>query len=65
MKTIRNIILVILFGAIVAFCLYIAPNYEKDENENVTNLVINYSNVTGRINSMSFVEVPLNDYEHK
>ena len=49
MKTIRNIILVILFGAIVAFCLYIAPNYEKDENENVTNLVINYSNVTGRM----------------
>ncbi len=24
-----------------------------------------YSNVTGRINSMSFEEVPLNDYEHK
>ncbi len=26
---------------------------------------VGYSNVTGRINSMSFVEVPLNDYEHK
>ena len=56
MKTIRNIILVILFGAIVAFCLYIAPNYEKDENENVTNLVINYSNVTGRMKGEVIIE---------
>ena len=46
MKTIRNIFLVIIFGALVAFCLYIAPNYKKSGNEGKTNLVINYTNVT-------------------
>ena len=49
MKTIRNIILVILFIIMISFCLYIAPNYKKDENENITNLVINYTNVTGKM----------------
>ncbi|MBO5349490.1 MAG: hypothetical protein J6A89_06720 [Clostridia bacterium] len=48
MKTIKNIILVILFGTFVSFCLYIAPNYKKDGTENVTNLVINYTNVTSK-----------------
>ena len=33
MKTIRNIILVIIFGALIGFTLYIAPNYKKDPIE--------------------------------
>lgn len=49
MKTIRNIILVIIFIMLVSFGLYIAPNYEKDTNEGKTNLVINYTNVTGKM----------------
>lgn len=49
MKTIRNIFLVIIFGALVSFCLYMAPNYKKDENEDKTNLVINYTNVTAKM----------------
>ena len=49
MKTIRNILLVIIFLILVSFCLYIAPNYEKDINEGKINLVINYTNVTGKM----------------
>ena len=56
MKTIRNIILVMLFGAIISFCLYIAPNYKKDGNENVTNLVINYTNVTEKMKGEVIIE---------
>ena len=56
MKTIRNIILVIIFGALVGFALYIAPNYKKDSNENVTNLVINYTNVTGKMNGKVIID---------
>ena len=56
MKTIRNIILVIIFGALIGFTLYIAPNYKKDPNENVTNLVINYTNVTGKMNGKVIID---------
>ena len=56
MKTIRNIILVIIFGALIGFALYIAPNYKKDPNENVTNLVINYTNVTGKMNGKVIID---------
>ena len=56
MKTIRNIILVIIFGALVGFALYIAPNYKKDPNENVTNLVINYTNVTGKMSGKVIID---------
>ena len=56
MKTIKNIILVVLFGTLVAFLLYIAPNYKIDENEKLTNLVINYSNVTGRMKGEVIIE---------
>ncbi len=62
MKTIRNIILVLLFGAIVSFCLYIAPNYKKSENENKTNLVINYTNVTGKMRGKIIIEDEKNIY---
>jgi len=47
MKVIRNIILVVIFIVAVSFCLYIAPNYRKTGYEDVTNLVINFKNVTG------------------
>ncbi|MBP3503127.1 MAG: hypothetical protein J6K42_06620 [Clostridia bacterium] len=56
MKTIRNIILVMLFGAMISFCLYIAPNYKKDKNENLTNLVINYTNVTEKMKGEVIIE---------
>lgn len=56
MKTIRNIILVILFGGLILFGLYIAPNYKKDGNEDVRNLVINYTNVTGRMKGKIIIE---------
>ena len=56
MKTIRNIILVIIFGVLIGFALYIAPNYKKDPNENVTNLVINYTNVTGKMNGKVIID---------
>lgn len=47
MKLIRNFILVIIFACMVAFCLYIAPNYKEPNYKDRTNLVINYKNVTG------------------
>lgn len=47
MKVVRNVILVVLFIGIVAFCLCIAPNYKKSGYEDRTNLVINFRNVTG------------------
>ena len=49
MKTIRNIILVMIFGILISICLYIVPNYKKDGTEGKTNLVINYSNVTAKM----------------
>lgn len=49
MKTIRNIILVVLFGIIIMLCLYIAPNFKKTGSEGKTNLVINYKNVTEKM----------------
>lgn len=49
MKIVRNIILVILFVALLAFCIRIAPNYKNDKYRKVTNLVINYTNVTGKM----------------
>ena len=55
MKIIRNIFLVIIFGALVSFCLYIAPNYKKDENNGKTNLVINYTNVTSTMNGKTII----------
>lgn len=56
MRTIGNIILVIIFGALVSFCMYIAPNYKKDGCESVTNLVINYRNVTEKMKGEVIVE---------
>ena len=49
MRTIRNIILVIIFLAAIAFCLYIATNYQKTGYEDKINLVINYKNVTSKM----------------
>ena len=49
MKTIRNIILVVLFGIIIMLCLYIAPNFKKTGSEGKINLVINYKNVTEKM----------------
>ena len=49
MKTIRNIILVIVFIILISGILYIAPNYEKDINEGKIILVINYTNVTKKM----------------
>ena len=49
MKTIKNIILVLLFVIAVTFCLYIAPNYQPTGYEGKTNLVINFKNVTGKM----------------
>ena len=59
MKTIRNIILVIIFVILVSGVLYIAPNYEQDTNGEKTKLVINYSDVTKRMKG----EVILKDKE--
>lgn len=56
MRTIRNIIFVILFVIAIGFCLYIAPNYQKTGNEGKVNLVINYKNVTGRMKNEIFME---------
>ena len=47
MKIIRNIVIVVAFIVAVAFCLYVAPNYQKSEYADRTNLVINFKNVTG------------------
>ena len=47
MKVIRNILLVVIFILIVAFCLFIAQNFTKSGYEGRTNLVINFRNVTG------------------
>ena len=56
MRTIRNIIFVLIFLVAIGFCLYIAPNYQKTGYEDKTNLVINFKNVTGKMKNSVILE---------
>lgn len=48
-KIFLKLIIIAIFLAGVVFALKIAPNYIRNEITDKTNLVINYSNVTGRM----------------
>ena len=48
-KIIIRIVLALIILAAIAFAIKVAPNYVNNEITDKTNLVINYSNVTGRM----------------
>lgn len=49
LKIFIGIIFAIVFVGAIAFAIKVAPNYVNNEITDKTNLVINYSNVTGRM----------------
>lgn len=62
MKILRNIILIILFGALVVFGIYMWPNFKKSGNEGKRNLVINYTNVTSTMKGKVIIDDDKNVY---
>ena len=66
-KIIIRIVLALIILAAIAFAIKVAPNYVNNEITDKTNLVINYSNVTGRmkqdliIDENNVVYLSLND----
>ncbi len=49
LKILLKITIVVIFLVGVAFALKVAPNYVRNDITDRTNLIINYSNVTGRM----------------
>ena len=48
-KIFLKIFIILIFLAGIMFSLKIAPNYIRNDITDKTNLIINYSNVTGRM----------------
>ena len=56
LKVVLKIIILLIFMLGIAFALKVAPNYIRSEITDRTNLVINYSNVTGRMKENMIVD---------
>lgn len=55
-KIILTVVITLMALGIAAFAMYIAPDYQKDESEDMINLIINNKNVTSKMKNEVYID---------